>query len=59
MSDPLDQRAQLTLVDKLTGFVLAYQLVDRHEFTCPLLDIRCGIDRARSGLRRARLARQE
>jgi hypothetical protein len=52
--DPVQRRAQLRLVDALTGSLLGARLVNRDELCCPLLDIRAGIDRGRAELRRPR-----
>ncbi|HEV7948664.1 MAG TPA: hypothetical protein VGP24_02740 [Glaciihabitans sp.] len=54
LPDPLDQRVQLEMYDRLTGNVIAARLIPPSGLECPLWDIRGAIDRAKWELNRAR-----
>ena len=54
--DRTQRRVHLTIVEALTANILNRRLVNQDDLCCPLLDLRCAIDRERgnlSGERRA------
>jgi hypothetical protein len=56
--DPVQRGTQLRLADALTGHLLLYRLVDFDGLSCPLLEIRGGIDLEKAALTRLRRERR-
>jgi hypothetical protein len=56
-AEPLLQRAQLEIAEWLTARIVHDRLVDYGDLSCPLLEIRVSIDRARRELNRERRER--
>jgi len=48
------RQQQLILTDKLCGFIIGRRLIDQGDLCCPLIDIRCAIDRGKRALNEER-----
>ena len=56
--DHLLRRARAKHVEALTARILRYRLVDRSDYSCPLIDLRVALDRSRDDVVRMRREKQ-
>lgn len=51
-ADAVQAKVQLRIVERLTGFLLRHRLIDRYDYSCPLIDIEMRIRQGRDEARR-------